>query len=626
MEDGLGDHEASNGSGSGGEYSSSGPSPVNGKVNVAKKMPPSKVRLANGAVATTTTTTTAGRMPFRNGFAKKMLGEPPMAAAAASATATRPPISASTKKNGVVLNKAIVAKDAAEFIDHPIPAEFVAETKLPTDVGQFRLRAYRTEQDPVNEFTGREPSVIYAADKSPFGDDGQMAENVPIRIHDQCLTSEVFRSQRCVCNRIVRRWIDNICRCVSSHYCFCSLQINRCDCSQQLKMALQYIAEHGGAIIYLQQEGRGIGLANKVAAYALQDGGMDTVDANLHLGFAEDQRHYGVVPSILKDMKIGSIRLMTNNPRKVARLRDLGIRVVNTLPMVVPKTNIYNRRYLEAKHDRMNHTNLEPLFVKDESDADATVAEAFVTEGEEMAANAVHLSLTVKQDTDREEVGVLAHDDGYCFGRQSVEDAIAAIKDGKMVVVVDDMNRENEGDLIMAADACTPEDMAFITRYSSGVICIAMDGERMDKLKLPPMVTSNEDPKGTAFTVTVDATKEHGITTGISAADRSKTVNLLADPSATATDFARPGHIFPLRAREGGVLARDGHTEAAVDLSALAGRDRSGILCEIVSEENPVEMMRLPELKRFSKKHGLVLTSIVDIAQYRRETGESVGI
>jgi hypothetical protein len=198
MEDGLGDHEASNGSGSGGEYSSSGPSPVNGKVNVAKKMPPSKVRLANGAVATTTTTTTAGRMPFRNGFAKKMLGEPPMAAAAASATATRPPISASTKKNGVVLNKAIVAKDAAEFIDHPIPAEFVAETKLPTDVGQFRLRAYRTEQDPVNEFTGREPSVIYAADKSPFGDDGQMAENVPIRIHDQCLTSEVFRSQRCV--------------------------------------------------------------------------------------------------------------------------------------------------------------------------------------------------------------------------------------------------------------------------------------------------------------------------------------------------------------------------------------------------------------------------------------------
>jgi 3,4-dihydroxy 2-butanone 4-phosphate synthase / GTP cyclohydrolase II len=423
-------------------------------------------------------------------------------------------------------------------------------------------------------------------------------------------------------------------------------------------MALQYISEHGGAIIYLQQEGRGIGLANKVAAYALQDAGMDTVDANLHLGFAEDQRHYGVVPSILKDMNIGSICLMTNNPRKVARLRDLGIRVENTLPMVVPKTNPYNHRYLEAKHDRMNHTNLEPLFIKDESSGESDVVEAFITESEEMAANAVHLSLTVDNEqaegevAAEEESGVLANQDGYCFGRQSVEDAIKAVKEGKMVVVVDDMNRENEGDLIMAADACTPEDMAFITRYSSGVICIAMEGDRMDKLKLPPMVQSNEDPKGTAFTVTVDATREHGtfvnaqnlpfdypnffltrfhlfstgITTGISAADRAKTVNLLADPNASATDFARPGHIFPLRARDGGVLTRDGHTEAAVDLSALAGRDRSGILCEIVSEEKPTEMMRLPELKRFSRKHGLVLTSIVDIAQYRREMGEHVGI
>ncbi|KAL3937305.1 MAG: hypothetical protein SGARI_002171 [Bacillariaceae sp.] len=534
---------------------------------------PSKVRLAkNGA-------TTRMPPPFRsNGFAKQRMP----AAPAAAATATRP-------KNGVVVDKEVFALNhgdatvGEDFVDHPIPAEFVAETNLPTDVGQFRLRAYRTDQDPMNEFTGREPSVIYAADNSPFGDDGKMAANVPIRIHDHC------------------------------------------DCSQQLKMALQYVAEHGGAIIYLQQEGRGIGLANKVAAYSLQDGGMDTVDANLHLGFAEDQRHYGAVPSILKDMKIGSIRLMTNNPRKVARLRDLGILVENTLPMVVPATNQYNHKYLEAKHDRMNHTNLETLFTKDEAQSDSTVVEDFV-KGEEMAANAVHMSLTVAADITEEEAGVLANDDGYCFGRQSVEDAIAAVKEGKMVVVVDDMNRENEGDLIMAADACTPEDMAFITRYSSGVICIAMDGDRMDKLKLPPMVTSNEDPKGTAFTVTVDATKEHGITTGISAGDRAKTVNLLANPSATAVDFARPGHIFPLRAREGGVLARDGHTEAGVDLSALAGRDRSGILCEIVSEENPTEMMRLPELKRFSKQHGLVLTSIVDIAQYRREMGEHVGI
>jgi len=388
-------------------------------------------------------------------------------------------------------------------------------------------------------------------------------------------------------------------------------------------MALKHVAEHGGAVIYLQQEGRGIGLANKVAAYALQDVGFDTVDANLHLGFPEDCRHYGAIPAILHDMKIRSIQLMTNNPRKVVKLRELGVKVENTIPMVVPTTFPENHRYLEAKHDRMDHMNLESLFV-DDDDA-VVVGETYVTEGEQMAANAVKVSLALASDDENQE-GVLAQDDGYCFGRQSVEDAIAATKEGKMVVIVDDMNRENEGDLIMAADACTPEDMAFIVRYSSGVICIAMDGDRMDKLNLPPMLTNNEDPKGTAFTVTVDATKEHGITTGISSADRAKTVNLLAAENAKATDFARPGHIFPLRARDGGVLERDGHTEAAVDISALAGRARSGILCEIVSEENPTEMARLPELKRFCKKHGLVLTSIVDIIQYRKDTESESGI
>jgi len=282
-----------------------------------------------------------------------------------------------------------------------------------------------------------------------------------------------------------------------------------------------------------------------------------------------------------------------------------------------------------AKYDRMDHQNLKPLFmndikIKDDDEATTTVIgeDIFVTEGEEMAANAIKVSLAL---SDENYEGVLAEDCGYCFGRQSVEESIVAMKEGKMVVVVDDMNRENEGDLIMAADACTPEDMAFIVRYSSGVICIAMDGDRMDKLGLPPMLVNNEDPKGTAFTVTVDATKEHGISTGISSTDRAKTVNLLASADAKATDFARPGHIFPLRARDGGVLERDGHTEAAVDLSHLAGRARSGILCEIVSEDSPTEMMRLPELKRFCKRHGLVLTSIVDLAQYRKDT-EEIGI
>lgn len=483
--------------------------------------------------------------------------------------------------------------ELCEVEDRPIPAEFIAETALPTDVGQFRLRAYRTSPS-ANEYTGREPSVIYAADKSPFGVEGKLKQGVHVRIHDQCLTSEVFGSRRC-------------------------------DCSQQLQMALKHVAQHGGAVVYLQQEGRGIGLANKVAAYALQDVGLDTVDANLHLGFPDDCRNYGAIPSILHDMKIGSIKLLTNNPRKVVKLKELGVKVEDTVPMVVPTTNPYNHRYLEAKHDRMDHQNMKHLFDETKTKTEDTmVAEAYLNEsGEEMATTAVKVSMTAFSDDiddDESEAGCLARDDGYCFGRKSVEDAIAATKAGKMVVVVDDMNRENEGDLIMAADACTPEDMAFIVRYSSGVICIAMDESRMDQLNLPQMVSNSEDPKNTAFTVTVDAATKHGITTGISSVDRAKTMNLLADMSTESADFVRPGHIFPLRACEGGVLARDGHTEAGIDLAHLAGRSRAGILCEIVSEEHPTEMMRLPEMKRFCRKHGLVLTSIVDLIQYRKDT------
>jgi GTP cyclohydrolase II len=299
----------------------------------------------------------------------------------------------------------------------------------------------------------------------------------------------------------------------------------RCDCKEQLKMALEYIGKNGGAIVYMQQEGRGIGLANKVAAYALQDAGMDTVDANIHLGFPEDARQYGAVPSILNDMKIGSIKLLTNNPLKVQRLRALGVEIKGTEPMVVESTNPYNHKYLESKHDRMNHTNLSPLFVKNgivkngnmapkRKSSSSAAEKPYVSEGEEMASNAVQMSLTPVGDgqatEDDTQLGASAAEDGYCFGRQSVEDAIIAVKDGKMVVVVDDMDRENEGDLIMAAEACTPEDMATIVRYSSGVVCVGMEGERMDALKLPAMVTNNEDPKGTAFSVTVDATKEHG--------------------------------------------------------------------------------------------------------------------
>ena len=277
-------------------------------------------------------------------------------------------------------------------------------------------------------------------------------------------------------------------------------------------MAMKHVHEHGGAVIYLQQEGRGIGLANKVAAYALQDVGLDTVDANLHLGLPEDCRNYGAIPAILHDMKIGSIKLMTNNPRKVDRLKDLGVKIVGNVPMVVKSTDPFNHRYLAAKHERMDHMNLEQLFEPEPLNG-TILGETYISEnnGQEMATNAIKMSLTaIPKEDDVDEEGCLARDDGYCFGRQSVEDAIAATRRGQMVVVVDDMNRENEGDLIMAADLCTPEDMAFIVRYSSGVICIAMDEERMDQLNLPQMIENNEDPKSTAFTVTVDAAPKHG--------------------------------------------------------------------------------------------------------------------
>jgi 3,4-dihydroxy 2-butanone 4-phosphate synthase/GTP cyclohydrolase II len=197
-----------------------------------------------------------------------------------------------------------------------------------------------------------------------------------------------------------------------------------------------------------------------------------------------------------------------------------------------------------------------------------------------------------------------------------ISDAIAAVGRGEMVVVVDDADRENEGDLIMAADAATPRDIAFFVRHTSGVICAPLPGERLDELELPLMVAANTESHRTAFTVSVDL--RHGTTTGISAADRAATLRALADPSSEPADFARPGHIFPLRYAEGGVLKRAGHTEAAVDLARLAGRTPVGVLCEIVNEDGT--MARLPDLEAFAARHDLLLISIADLIAYRRRT------
>lgn len=195
----------------------------------------------------------------------------------------------------------------------------------------------------------------------------------------------------------------------------------------------------------------------------------------------------------------------------------------------------------------------------------------------------------------------------------SIEDAIEEIKAGRPVIVVDDADRENEGDLIFAAEAVTGELMGFMIRHTSGVVCVAMTGDELDRLKLPPMTLINEDKKQTAYAVSVDA--KDGITTGISASDRAQTIKKLADPETTSAQLTRPGHIFPLRAVSGGVLRRAGHTEAAVDLAQLGGLRPAGVIAELVKDDG--EMMRAVECREFANTHNLKMISIADLIAFR---------
>jgi 3,4-dihydroxy 2-butanone 4-phosphate synthase / GTP cyclohydrolase II len=204
----------------------------------------------------------------------------------------------------------------------------------------------------------------------------------------------------------------------------------------------------------------------------------------------------------------------------------------------------------------------------------------------------------------------------------TIEQAVADVAAGKAVVVVDDADRENEGDLIFAAEKATPELVAFMVRYTSGYICVPMTEADCDRLELPPMYHVNQDKRGTAYTVSVDA--REGVSTGISASDRALTMRLLADPTSTAADFTRPGHLVPLRAKEGGVLRRAGHTEAAVDLARMAGLAPAGVLCEIVSQKDDSDMARLEELTAFAAEHDLTLISIADLIAFRRRFEKQV--
>lgn len=197
----------------------------------------------------------------------------------------------------------------------------------------------------------------------------------------------------------------------------------------------------------------------------------------------------------------------------------------------------------------------------------------------------------------------------------TIEEAVADIRKGKMVVVVDDEDRENEGDLVMAAEKATPEAVSFMAVYGRGLICVPITEKRAEELDFAPMVLYNTDPHGTAFTISVDA---RGVTTGISGHERALTIKKIVDPEARPQDFRRPGHIFPLKAKEGGVLRRAGHTEAAVDLARLAGLYPAGVICEIMKDDGT--MARVPELLEFVKKHGLKIVTIADLISYRRRT------
>jgi 3,4-dihydroxy 2-butanone 4-phosphate synthase / GTP cyclohydrolase II len=196
----------------------------------------------------------------------------------------------------------------------------------------------------------------------------------------------------------------------------------------------------------------------------------------------------------------------------------------------------------------------------------------------------------------------------------TIDAAVRELRAGRMIVVVDDEDRENEGDLLIAADLITPEAVNFMAMEARGLICLAMTGQRLDELHLAPMTPDNSALGGSAFTVSIDAIGSN-MTTGISAADRAATIMAAVDSRSGPGDFARPGHIFPLCARPGGVLERRGHTEAAVDLAALAGLRPAGVICEIVNDDGT--MARVPDLVRFCRAHGLVMITIADLARYR---------
>jgi len=413
----------------------------------------------------------------------------------------------------------------------------VVTTHLPTKWGVFQTIGF--ERDILPGSGPRETAVAIIL--------GNLADETPlVRIHSECFTGEVLGSQRC-------------------------------DCNDQLDLAMRAIAGEGrGLVIYEHQEGRGIGLMAKLRAYALQDEGLDTVEANHALGFKDDARDFDLSVAILRELRLDRVRLLTNNPNKVRALRDGGIDAEQLSCEAAP--NSHSLAYLRTKKEKMGH----------------------------------QLRLNGTRAVDRiQPIGSIDQNE---FSFASVEDAIREFKAGRMIVVVDDEDRENEGDLTMAGEMITPDAINFMAKHGRGLICVAMTDERLKKLEIGSMVPANSALGGTAFTVSIDL-KRQDITTGISAYDRAQTIKTAVNPNSHPEDFARPGHVFPLRARPGGVLERRGQTEAAVDLASLAGLQPAGVICEIINDDGA--MARLPDLIGFCKKHDLLMITVADLARYR---------
>lgn len=388
---------------------------------------------------------------------------------------------------------------------------------------------------------------------------GEVTGGAPLlRIHSECLTGDVFGSLRC-------------------------------DCGNQLGLAMHAIAREAcGVVIYEHQEGRGIGLMAKLQAYSLQDAGLDTLEANHALGLPADCRNFGLPAAILHELGIVRVRLLSNNPEKSRALKLAGIEVVQQLPCEAP-ANPHSIAYLRTKKDKLGHLlhlgTREAECVRDDQID-------YVCPSDEINASTV--------------------EHGSPFA--SIDVAIQELRAGRAVVVVDDEDRENEGDLLVAAEMITPEAINFMATHGRGLICLALTGERLDELKIGAMVSRNGALGGTGFTVSIDA-KGWGVTTGISARDRSETIRAAIDARTLPENFARPGHVFPLRSLPGGVLERRGHTEAAVDLARIANLHPSGVICEILNEDGT--MARRLDLIRFCHRHGLKMITIADLVECR---------